>query len=77
MLARIHERLGEDLQRVNLDFRAPKRASPHNPSIARNIAGSGRPFPVARCLDEEEREDPSWKSARRSFAPTFGMIAQV
>ena len=24
-----------------------------------------------------ERDDPSWKCARRSFAPTFGMLMQV
>ena len=27
--------------------------------------------------DEKEREDPSWKYVRRSFAPTFGMVVLV
>jgi len=68
--------LGES-QRVNLNVRAPKRSSVHDPPIARNIAGAGRPFPLARFLDEKEREDPTWKGARRSLAPTFGMQMQV
>jgi hypothetical protein len=77
MLARIHERLDQDRLRVNLNVRAPKRASPHDPPIARDIAGAGRPFPLARFMDEKEREDPSWCGVRRSFAPTFGMQVQV
>ena len=77
MLARIHESLEHDRQRVNLNVRAPKRAVPHQPHITRDLAGVGRPFPVARFLDAKEREDPSWKSARRSFAPTFSMQVQV
>jgi len=77
LLARIHERLEQDRQRVNLNVRAPKRAAPHQPQIARDIAGAGRPFPVARFLDQKEREDPTWKCARRSFVPTFGMQVQV
>jgi len=76
MLARIHESLEHDRQRVNLNVRAPKRAAPHKPQIARDIAGL-RPFPVAKFLDQKEREDPTWKCARRSFAPTFGMQVQV
>ena len=52
-------------------------AAPHQPQIARNIEGVGRPFPIARFLDEKERQDGSWKCARRSFAPTFGMLVQV
>ena len=75
VLARIQESLEHDRQRVNLNVRAPKRAAP--PQIASDIAGAGRPFPVARFLDQKEREDPSWKCARRSFAPTFGMQVQV
>ena len=34
-------------------------------------------MPLARFLDEKEREDPTWREARRSFAPAFGIIAQV
>ena len=77
MLARIHESLEHDRQRVNLNVRAPKRAAPYQPQITRDLAGVGRPLPVARFLDFKEREDPSWKSARRSFAPAFGMTVQV
>ena len=76
LLARIHERMEHDRQRVNPNVRAPKRAGPHQPQIARDIAGT-RPFPVARFLGEKEREDPTWKDVRRSFAPTFGMQVQV
>ena len=77
MLARIHESLEHDRQRVNLNVRAPKRAAPYQPQITRDLAGVGRPLPVAKFLDFKEREDPSWKSARRSFAPAFGMTVQV
>ena len=77
MLARIHERLEQDRQRVNLNVRTPKRAAPHQPPVTRDIAVVGRPFPIARFLDEKERADPVWKAARRSFAPSFGMLAQV
>ena len=77
LLARIHESLEHDRARVNLNVRAPKRATPHQPPITRDIAVVGRPFPIARFLDEKERADPAWKAARRSFAPTFGMLAQV
>ena len=77
MLARIHDSLEHDRARVNLNVRAPKRAAPHQPQITRDLAGTGRPFPVARFLDFKEREDPSWKCARRSFAPTFSMQVQV
>ena len=77
LLDRIHERLVQDRQRVNLNVRAPKRAATHQPPIARDIAAAGRPFPVARFLDEMERADSTWKAARRSFAPTFSMQVQV
>ena len=76
LLNRNHESLVQDRQRVNLKVRAPKRTSNH-PQITRDLAVAGRPFPVARFLDEKEREDPSWKSARRSFAPTFGTQVQI
>ena len=77
VLERIQERLGRDHQHVNLNVRAPKRPLPRDPPIARDIAGAGRPFPVATFLDTEEREDPTWRETRRSFAPTFGMLIQV
>ena len=48
-----------------------------NPPIAMNLSKVGRSFFVAKFLDLKEREDPSWKCARRSFAPTFGMQVQV
>ena len=76
LLTRIHESLAHDRQRVNLNVRAPKRAAPHQPRISHDIGGA-RPFPVAKFLDAKERDDPSWKCARRSFAPTFGMQVQV
>ena len=75
--AHIDERLAQDRQRVNLNVRAPKRPLPRDPPIARDIAAAGRPFPVAKYLDDKEREDPTWRETRRSFAPTFGMIVQV
>ena len=77
LTAHIDERLAhlESRQRVNLNVRAPKRSSPHNAPIARNIVG--RPFPLARFLDEKEREDATWQGARRSFAPAFGTVVQV
>ena len=77
ILARIQERLDRDRQLVNLNVRAPKRAAPHQPQIARDLAAFGRPFPVARFLDEKEREDHTWQGARRSFAPAFGTVVQV
>ena len=77
MLARICTSLEHDRARVNLNVRAPKRGAPYQPQITRDLAGSGRPLPVAKFLDRKEREDPSWKSARRSFAPTFSMQVQV
>ena len=58
MLTHIHERLGQDRQRVNLNVRAPKRTMPHQPPIARDI-GDERPFPISKFLDEKERQDPS------------------
>ena len=77
ILATIQERFEQDRQRVNLNVRAPKRPLPHQPPIARSLAGVGRPCPVAKFLDSKEREDPSWKTARRSFAPAFSMQVQV
>ena len=77
LLARIHESLEHDRQRVNLNVRAPKRVGAFNPPIAMDLSEVGRSFPVAKFLDMKEREDPSWKCARRSFAPTFGMQVQV
>ena len=74
--ARIQERLDRDCQCVNLNVRAPKRPAPHDP-IARDIVGAGRPFPVAKFLDQKEREDQTRRETRRSFAPTFGMLVQV
>ena len=62
---------------VNLNVRAPKRPASHLPQIANDIAGAGRPFPIAKFLDQKEREDPTWSSARKSFAPAFGMLTQV
>ena len=57
MLARIHESLEHDRQRVNLNVRAPKRAAPYQPQITRDLAGVGRPLPVAKFLDfVEERQ---------------------
>ena len=75
----IDERLAQlgTRQIVNLNVRAPKRAAPHLPRIANDIAGAGRPLPLAKFLDEKEREDTSWKSVRRSFTPAFGMLTQV
>ena len=61
-------------QVVNLNVRAPKRPAPQLPN---DIAGAGRPFPIAKFLDQKEREDPTWSSARKSFAPAFGMLTQV
>ena len=77
ILATIQERFEQDRQRVNLNVRAPKRRAPHQPQIARSLAGIGRPYPVAKFLDSKEREDPSWNIARRSFAPAFSMQVQV
>jgi hypothetical protein len=78
LTAHMDERLAQldGRQRVNLNVRAPKRAAPYDPPIARDIAGA-RPFPVAKFLDQKEREDPTWRESRRSFAPTFGMLVQV
>ena len=77
LLTHIHERLEHDRARVNLNVRAPKRAAPYQPQITRDLAGVGRPLPVAKFLDVKEREDPSWKGVRRSFAPAFGTVVQV
>ena len=62
---------------VNLNVRAPKRPASHLPQIACDISGAGRPFPIAKFLDEKEREDASWKNVRKSFAPALGMLTQV
>ena len=32
---------------------------------------------MQKFLDAKQREDPSWSSARKSFAPSFGMQVQV
>ena len=42
-----------------------------------HLEGAGQPYPVGRFLDAKEREDPSWKGVRRSFAPAFSMLVQV
>ena len=34
-------------QVVNLNVRAPKRPAPQLPQVANDIAGAGRPFPIA------------------------------
>ena len=77
--AHIEERLAhvESRQRVNLNVRAPKRAAAHNQPLARDITQAGRPYPVSMFLDMKERADPSWRSARKSFAPSFGMQVQI
>ena len=77
--AHIEERLAhvESRQRVNLNVRAPKRAAAHNQPLARDITQAGRPYPVSKFLDMKERADPSWRSARKSFAPSFGMQVQI
>ena len=77
ILATIQESFEQDRQRVDLNVRAPKRSAPHQPQIARDLAGVGRPYPVAKFLDSKEREDPSWNNARLSFAPAFSMQVQV
>jgi hypothetical protein len=75
----IDERLAhsESRTRVNLNVRAPKRAAAHNHPVVRDIAQAGRPLPIARFLDQREREDNSWGHVRKSFAPSFGMQVQV
>ena len=77
--AHIDERLArvESRQRVNLNVRAPKRAAAQNQPVARDIAHAGWPYPVSKFLDQKEREDPSWRSARKSFAPSFGIQVQI
>ena len=62
---------------VNRNVRAPKRPASQLPQIACDISGAGRPFPIAKFLDQKEREDPTWSTARKSFAPAFGMLTQV
>ena len=46
---------------VNLNVRAPKRPASQLPQVANDIAGAGLPFPIAKFLDEQDREDPTWK----------------
>jgi hypothetical protein len=69
--------LVEARQCVNLNVRAPKRAAPYARPIAMDISHAGRPYPVARFLDDREREDPTWKDVRKSFAPAFGTVVQI
>ena len=80
ILARVEERLATIEDRlarrpVNLNVRAPKRAAPYSPPVTRGMVR--RPLPLARFLDEKERLVPNWGHIRRSFAPTFGTVAQV
>ena len=76
--AHIDERLARlSYQRVNLNVRAPKRAAAPNQPIARDIAHAGRPYPVSKFLDQKEREDSSWSSVRKNYAPSFGMQVQI
>ena len=79
LTAHIDERLArlDSHQRVNLNARAPKRAAAHSQPLARDITQAGRPYPVSKFLDMKERADPSWRSARKSFAPSFGMQVQI
>ena len=46
-------------QVVNLNVRAPKRPASQLPHVATDIAGAGRPLPLAKFLDEKERADTS------------------
>ena len=32
---------------------------------------------MSKFLDMKERADPSWRSARKSFAPSFGIQVQI
>ena len=77
LTAHIDERLAQDRQRVNLNVRAPKRSSPYDPPITRNVAGVGRPLPLAKFLDEKAAADSSWCEVRRSLTPFFGMQMQI
>lgn len=74
-LARVRRLLEQDRAQITLNVRAPKRA--RDPPIAGDVSGAGRPLPLAKFLDQREREDASWECARRSFPPTFGMLMQV
>jgi len=73
----IREQLKNNRQRVNLNVRAPRRAVPYQAQISTDISTAGRPFPITRFLDLKERDHPSWESVRRSFAPSFGIFAQI
>ena len=78
--AHIDERLAqvETRQRVNLNVRAPKRSAPYARPIVRDISlAGGRPYPVAKFLDEKEREDPTWRDVRRSYSPAFATVVQI
>ena len=80
VLSRIQARVDQEQrpQHVNLNVRAPKRpTTPHDPPIARDITGAGRPLPLARFFDQKEIADPSWRGVRRSLTPFFGMQMQV
>ena len=80
ILARLYEGLEHDRARVNLNLRVPQRAAPYDHPIAGRalpVAKAGRALPVAKFLDQKEREDPTWKTTRKSFAPTFGMLVQI
>ena len=79
LTAHIDERLAriESRQHVNLNVRAPKRAAAQNQPVIRDIAHAGRPYPVSKFLDQKEREDQSWSSGRKSFAPSFGIQVQI
>ncbi len=59
---------------VNLNVRAPKRASPYAPVLALGPAG-GRPLPIAKFLGEKQRMDDSWGPVRRSFVLCFSRVA--
>ena len=73
-LNEIREHLKNDRQRVNLNVRTPRRSGPYQARISTDISAAGRPFPIARFLDQKEHEDPSWKAIRKSFAPSFGIL---
>ncbi len=66
-----------ETRKVNLNVRAPKRPASQDPPITHDISGLGRPYPIARFLDEKQRQLPALAEMRRNFAPSFGMIVQV
>ena len=77
--AHIDERLThlQSRQRVNLNVRAPKRPAPYARPLTRDISHAGRPFPVAKFIDEKKRADPTLKDVRKSFSPGFSMLVQI